>query len=137
MKKLIFVFVLALLSIGVNAQLKKDGTPDLRFKANKEKDGAAATAAPKAVKQEVGNSNTRDAGESKVSKTATHHAKKAVGDKATKTKHAEKTTAKSAAEKVKSTSPKAKTATDKDREPVKHATDKAKPTAKKVKVAAE
>ena len=37
MKKLFFVTVIMLVTIlGVNAQTKKDGTPDMRYKANKE-----------------------------------------------------------------------------------------------------
>ncbi len=37
MKKSFFILaIMALLSLGANAQTKKDGTPDMRYKANKE-----------------------------------------------------------------------------------------------------
>lgn len=37
MKKVIFTVVIALFcTVGVNAQTKKDGTPDMRYKANKQ-----------------------------------------------------------------------------------------------------
>ena len=36
MKKITTVLAIVFLSIVANAQLKKDGTPDMRYKANKE-----------------------------------------------------------------------------------------------------
>jgi hypothetical protein len=35
-KSFLILAILALLSLGANAQTKKDGTPDMRYKANKE-----------------------------------------------------------------------------------------------------
>ena len=43
MKKLFAIVALTLISVGVNAQLKKDGTPDMRYKANKETYGSSYT----------------------------------------------------------------------------------------------
>lgn len=41
MKKLLFIFAtMMLIALGVNAQTKKDGTPDMRYKANKEAYGS-------------------------------------------------------------------------------------------------
>lgn len=43
MKKTVFTFAIALfVSVSVNAQLKKDGTPDMRYKANKEVYGTSS-----------------------------------------------------------------------------------------------
>lgn len=35
MKKLLLTLTFVVISVGMNAQLKKDGTPDMRYKANK------------------------------------------------------------------------------------------------------
>ncbi|MCX6187858.1 MAG: hypothetical protein NTU43_12865 [Bacteroidetes bacterium] len=35
-KSFLILAIMALLSLGANAQTKKDGTPDMRYKANKE-----------------------------------------------------------------------------------------------------
>jgi hypothetical protein len=35
-KSFLIMAIMALLSLGANAQTKKDGTPDMRYKANKE-----------------------------------------------------------------------------------------------------
>lgn len=42
MKKLATIFAITLFSVGLSAQLKKDGTPDMRYKANKEMYGTSA-----------------------------------------------------------------------------------------------
>lgn len=44
MEKIFFILaIMALLSLGVNAQSKTDGTPDMRYKANKETYGNSYT----------------------------------------------------------------------------------------------
>lgn len=44
MKQLLTLFAFALLSFSANAQLKRDGTPDMRYKANKETYGNSYSA---------------------------------------------------------------------------------------------
>ena len=46
-KTLCTITVLTLLSLGVTAQTKKDGTPDMRYKANKQSYSAPSYSAPK------------------------------------------------------------------------------------------
>ena len=43
MKKISTILAIALFSITANAQLKKDGTPDMRYKANKEMYGNSSS----------------------------------------------------------------------------------------------
>jgi hypothetical protein len=48
MKKTLFIItVLTLFSLGVSAQTKKDGTPDMRYKANKQSYSTPSYSAPK------------------------------------------------------------------------------------------
>ena len=48
MKKLLKVSAaIALLTLGVNAQTKKDGTPDMRYKANKQTYSSPSYSTPK------------------------------------------------------------------------------------------
>lgn len=42
-KSFLILAIMALLSVGANAQTKKDGTPDMRYKANKETYGNSYT----------------------------------------------------------------------------------------------
>lgn len=47
MKKIIFLTaILAMITIGANAQNKKDGTPDMRYKANREAYGNSYYSTP-------------------------------------------------------------------------------------------
>ena len=48
MKKLLMISAaIALLALGVNAQTKKDGTPDMRYKANKQTYSSPSYSTPK------------------------------------------------------------------------------------------
>ncbi len=48
MKKTFFILIImTLFTLGVNAQTKKDGTPDMRFKTNKETNSTPSYSTPK------------------------------------------------------------------------------------------
>lgn len=64
-KSLLIMAIMALLSLGANAQTKKDGTPDMRYRGNKETYGNSYST-PKSYSQPKTEKNYTNGGQYKV-----------------------------------------------------------------------